>query len=109
MLAQPADVDARIPHTFGSALTLAGAFAIGWVLHQVFVRQMMSIVAPASVIVSLAGVGLILVGRSLERRFDPSEFVVDVAENEEDEEEFDEEFSPLSESDFEGYERDDTR
>lgn len=97
-------MDARIPRSFGSGFLLAGAFAIGWVLHQVFVQQTMALTAPVSVFVSLAGVGLILLGRRLERQFDPSMFVPKAPEDDEDE--FDETLSPLDADDLEGYEAD---
>lgn len=100
-------MDARIPYSFGSAIMLVGAFAIGWVLHQVFIRDAMSIVSPAAVITSIVGLVLIFVGRRLERRFDPGEYVSGPEEDEE-EEEFDEEFGPLGEADLEGYDRDET-
>lgn len=93
----------RIPHSFGSGFLLAGAFAIGWVLHQVFVLETMAITAPLAVFVTLVGLGFIALGRQLERRFDPSMFV---PEDQKDEEEFDEEFSPLDAEDLEEYEAD---
>lgn len=97
-------VDARIPRSFGSGFLLAGAFAIGWVLHQVFVQEAMALTAPVSVFVSLAGIGLILLGRRLERQFDPSVFVPEAPEDEEDG--FDEAMSPLDAEDLEGYDAD---
>ena len=97
-------MDWRIPRSFGSGFLLAGAFAIGWVLHQVFVLEAMSPTAPVSVFVTLIGVGLVVLGRRLEREFDPSMFV---PEDEADEEAaFDEELSPLDAEDLEGYEAD---
>lgn len=94
----------RIPHSFGSGFILAGAFAIGWVLHQAFVLETMPITAPLAVFVTLGGLGLIALGRRLERRFDPSMFVP--AKDEQDEDAFDEELSPLDAEDLEGYEAD---
>lgn len=64
----------------------------------------MALTAPAAVLVSLAGIGLILLGRRLERRFDPSMFVPKAPEDEEAE--FDEELSPLDPEDLEEYEAD---
>lgn len=93
----------RIPRSFGSGFLLAGAFAIGWVLHQVFVLETMALTAPVAVFVTLAGLGCIALGRRLERQFDPSMFVPE-AEDEEDE--FDEELSPLDAEDLEAYEAD---
>ena len=86
-------MDWRIPRSFGSGFLLAGAFAVGWVLHQVFVQQSMALTAPVSVFVGLAGLGLIWFGRRLEREFDPSMFVPRAPED--DEEAFDERLSPL--------------
>lgn len=97
-------MDARIPRSFGSGFLLAGAFAVGWVLHQVFVQEAMALTAPVSVFVGLAGVGLILLGRRLERQFDPSMFVPQAPD---DDEEFDESMSPLDAEDLEAYEAND--
>lgn len=94
----------RIPRSFGSGFLLAGAFAIGWVLHQVFVLETMALTAPVAVFVTLAGLGCIAFGRRLERQFDPSMFV---PESEDDEDEFDEDLSPLDAEDLEGYDADD--
>lgn len=100
-------MDPRIPHTFGSALLLAGAFAIGWAIHGSVVTGQFGVLSPAAVLITLAGLGFLAVGRFLEGRFDPSEWTVDV-EDEEDEEEFDEELSPLDEESMSGYDRDDS-
>lgn len=94
----------RIPRSFGSGFLLAGAFAIGWVLHQVFVLETMALTAPVAVFVTLAGLGCIALGRRLERQFDPSMFVP--VDDEDEEAEFDEAFSPLDAEDLEGYEAD---
>lgn len=99
-------MDARIPHALGSAVTLTGAFMVGWVLHQVLVQGALDPTAPAAVLVGIGGLVVIAVGRRIERGFDPSDYVVD-PEPEEDEEEFDERFSPVSEEMLEGRERDD--
>lgn len=97
-------MDWRIPHSFGSGFLLAGAFAIGWVLHQAFVLETMAITAPLAVFVTLAGLGCIALGRRLERQFDPSMFVPE--DQEDDEEAFDEELSPLDAEDLEEYDAD---
>lgn len=94
----------RIPRSFGSGFLLAGAFAIGWVLHQVFVLDTMALTAPVAVFVTLAGLGCIALGRRLERQFDPSMFV---PESEDEQDEFDEDLSPLDAEDLEGYDADD--
>lgn len=83
-----------VPALFGSTIELLGAFVIGGVLHQTLVRGAFPVTAPASVFGILGGLALILVGRRLERRFEPSEYVP-AAEDEEDDEEFDEELSPV--------------
>lgn len=101
-------MDARIPYTLGSVVTLTGAFMVGWVLHQVLVKGTLDPTHPASVLVGLAGLLAIAAGRRIERGFDPSAFVVD-PEPEEDEEEFDEDLSPVSEEMLDGRERDDAR
>ena len=46
------------------------------------------------------------VGRSLERRFDPTRRASDDSEEEDEEAEFDESLSPIDEEDLEGRERD---
>ena len=98
-------MDARVPHSFGSATLLLGAFAVGWVLHQTVVRRALSPTSPVAVLVALCGVGLILAGRAMERRFDPSAFVPDSGD---DDGEFDERLSPLD-GELEGRERDEPR
>ena len=99
-------MDDRIPHALGSVVTLTGAFMIGWVLHQVFVQNALDPTAPGAVLVGLGGLLAVAVGRRIERGFDPAAYVVD-PEPEDDEEEFDETFSPVSEEMLEGRERDD--
>jgi hypothetical protein len=101
-------MDGRIPYTLGSVVTLTGAFMVGWVLHQVFVESAFGPTHPAAVLVGLGGLLAIAAGRRIERGFDPSAFVRD-PEPEEDEAEFDEDFSPVSEEMLEGRERDDSR
>ena len=95
----------RIPRSFGSGFLLAGAFAIGWVLHQAFVLETMAITQPVAVFVTLAGLGCIWLGRRLEREFDPSMFVPRSGE-EDDEGGFDEALSPLDAEDLEKYDAD---
>jgi hypothetical protein len=97
-------MDWRIPRSFGSGFLLAGAFAIGWVLHQVFVQETMVITAPVSMFVTLIGLGCIALGRRLEREFDPSMFVP--ADEDEEDDPFDEELSPLDAEDLEDYDPD---
>jgi len=97
-------MDWRIPRSFGSGFLLAGALAIGWVLHQVFVLETMPITAPVAVFVTVGGLGAIALGRRLERQFDPSMFAPTDEENREDP--FDEELSPLDAEDLEEYEPD---
>lgn len=99
-------MDRRVPYSLGSAILLVGAFAVGWVFHQVLVQGAMSFTAPAAVFGLVGGGALILAGRAMERRFDPSDYVT--APERDEEEEFDEETAPLSEADLEGYERDES-
>ena len=101
-------MDVRIPRVFGSVATLLGAFAVGWVLHQVLVRNALAPTAPAAVLVGLGGLVAIAAGRRLERGFDPSAYVPD-PEASEDDEEFDETLSPVDEDALAGRERDDSR
>ena len=97
-------MDVRIPRSLGTVFLLTGAFAIGSVLHQALVQQTLALTSPFAVFASLAGIGLIVLGRRLEREFDPSEFIPKAPEDEE--EGFDEALSPLDEHDLEGYEAD---
>lgn len=101
-------MDRRVPYSFGSAIVLAGAFAIGGVLHQSVIEGALPITSPAAVIGMGGGVALVVLGRAMERRFDPSGFVPDAGDGDEGDEEFDEAFSPISETDLEGRERDDS-
>lgn len=99
-------MDSRIPHSFGSAVVLAGAFAIGWAIHVSVVTGEAGILDPGPVLGALVGLGMIAVGRAMERRFDPSAFVPD-EEDEDDEEAFDERLSPVDDGMLAGRERDD--
>lgn len=101
-------MDARIPYTLGSVVTLTGAFMIGWVLHQVLVQSTLAPTAPGAILVGVGGLLVIAVGRRIERGFDPSEFVVD-SDSEENEESFDENLSPIDDEMMEGRERDDSQ
>lgn len=96
----------RIPNMLGSVFTILGAFGIGWVLHQVVVQEALAPTAPASVLATVGGLVAIAIGRRIERGFDPADYVYD-PDPEEDDEEFDEAYSPLSEEQLEGLERDD--
>lgn len=100
-------MDERVPATFGAVFTVSGAFAIGWAIHQVFIQGTLGPTSPPAVFATAIGAFAIWFGRRLERGFDPSSFVVDT-EDDEDEEEFDERFSPVSEEMLEGRERDDS-
>lgn len=66
---------ARIPRLFGSVLLLLGAFAIGSVLHQSFVKGAFGLASPPAVLGLLGGIVLVAVGHRLERLFDPSAYV----------------------------------
>ena len=102
-------MNSRIPHTLGSVVTLTGAFAVGWVLHQVFVQQALEPTAPAAVFGTVGGLLAIVLGRRVERGFDPSAFVTDTEPEEADDDAFDEDFSPVNEEMLAGRERDDSR
>lgn len=99
-------MDRRIPHSLGSVVLLTGAFAVGWAAHVTVVTSQAGLLDPAPVFATLGGVALIALGRRLERQFDPSAFVRGDEEDDEDEESFDEELSPLGEEQLEGLERD---
>lgn len=92
----------RIVYGLGSILLLTGAFAIGGVLHRVFVIGTLALTSPVAVLGLLVGVVLIAVGYRLEKRHRD---VLNPEESEADDE-FDEEYAPFDESDMEGYERD---
>lgn len=66
----------RVPQLFGSVLLLLGAFAIGSVLHQSVVKGAFGATSPPAVFGIIGGIVLIVVGQRLERRFDPSAYVV---------------------------------
>lgn len=66
----------RVPQLFGSVLLLLGAFAIGSVLHQSFVKGAFGATSPPAVFGIIGGIVLIVVGHRLERRFDPSAYVI---------------------------------
>ena len=100
-------MDGRIPYSFGSILILVGAFGIGSVLHEAFVKGAMDISSPIAVFGIVAGCGLIVAGRHVERRFDPSEYV-DAEEGSGEEDEFDEDISPIQSEWLEGRERDES-
>lgn len=93
----------RVVYGLGSILLLTGAFAVGGVLHRVFVVGTLALTSPVAVLGLLVGVVLITVGYRLEERHRDA---LDPEENEANDE-FDEEYAPLDESDMEGYERDD--
>lgn len=100
----------RIGYTIGSALLLFGAFAIGGVLHAVFVKGTASATSPFAVFGVLAGVALVAAGYRLEQANQES-IIPDIEggdEEEPDEDEFDEEMAPFDAEDLEEkYERDD--
>ena len=97
-------MDARVPYSAGSVLLLLGAFAIGWVLHQVVVESAIGPLSAPAVVVTLLGLAAVVAGRRLERAFDPSAFV---AGGEAEEEPFDEDLSPVPSERLEGLDRDD--
>lgn len=93
----------------GSTLLLLGAFAIGAVIHGVFVEQSFSLASPLSVFGLVAGLALILFGRRLEAGHQASLLSnEDESDGEDAEVEFDEAAAPFDEADLEKYERDDS-
>lgn len=99
----------RLAGFVGSGLLIAGAFAVGGVLHEVFVKNTLSTTSPTAVGGLAIGCVLIYVGYRLESAFDPSSVVVGHdSEDGSDETEYNPETGPLSEADMEGYERDDS-
>lgn len=96
----------RLPGSFGSVVALFGAFSVGWALHQT-IKRGASVTAPGVLVGLLVGVGCIILGYRLKRRFDPATLVR--ATGDDDAEEFDESFSPLKEEWLDGHERDDSR
>lgn len=97
-------MDRRVPYTFGSTLLLIGAFVVGGALHEAFVQGSVGVTSPLFVLGLVVGSVVVYTGWRIEREFDPSEMVP----GDEEEEEFDEAASPISASDLEGRERDDS-
>lgn len=73
-------MNGQIPRAFGSVLLLLGAFAVGGVLHAVFVEGTTDALSPVPVGGVIIGAMLIVVGLRLEREFDPSRYVADERE-----------------------------
>lgn len=99
-------MDGRIPASLSSSLLLLGAFSIGWMLHQTLTRGTLSLTSPIAVAALLGGVLLVGLGYRLKVRFAPAEFVSGGTTR--DEEEYDEEVSPLKEEWLDGLDRDDS-
>lgn len=100
-------MDRRIPKFFGSTLLLFGAFVIGEALHRTFIKETMVLMSPAFVLALVVGGLLLYGGWRLENRFDPSNYVPE-AEEEDEEAEFDESMAPLDADQLEGRDRDET-
>lgn len=94
----------RVGYTVGSVLSLVGAFAIGAILHQVFVKHSLSVTEPTAVLGIVAGLVVIAVGQRIEQRTGMENAVT--PDREENSVEFDEELAPIDESSLEQYERD---
>jgi len=101
----------KVRYHVGSTLLLLGAFAVGAVLHAVFVKQSFALTAPAGVFGIAGGLALVAVGRWLEGKH--RESIVPTPEDGDgdgddggDEAEFDEEAAPFDAADLEKYERD---
>lgn len=99
-------MELQVPESIGGTVALGGAFAIGWALHVTLVTGRAALLDPLPLLALGAGSALVAVGYRLDRRFEPSE-LVDVDEDD-DEETFDEDASPLEEEWLEDRERDDT-
>lgn len=94
----------RVGYTIGSVLSIVGAFAIGAILHQVFVQQSLSVTEPTAVLGIVAGLVVIAVGQHIENRTEMENAATpDRGENSV---EFDEELAPIDESSLEQYDRD---
>lgn len=93
----------RIVYGFGSIVLLTGAFAVGGVLHQVFVEGTLSLTSPVTVFGMLVGIGLMALGRRIEARHRDA---LGLTDEEEEKDEFDEANAPFDEADLEKYERD---
>ncbi|HKL30071.1 MAG TPA: hypothetical protein VJ898_12515 [Natrialbaceae archaeon] len=100
----------RFLHLIGGTAVLVGAFGIGWVLHRSFFVGDLGIASPAAVITLALSAVAIVVGRRLETAWDPTSVLPEepTAEDE-SEDDFDAEFSPLDDDSLEGYERDESK
>lgn len=96
----------QVPESFGGTLALGGAFVIGWALHATVVTGRAALLDPLPLLAMAAGSALVVVGYRLDPAFDPSELVD--ADDADDEESFDEEWSPLEEEWLDDRERDES-
>lgn len=85
---------------------LFGAFVVGSVIHQVFIKETIALTSPVAVFGTLAGVILIGIGRRVENRHKDVRDPDDTEEKNTNTHTFDEEAAPFDETDLEKYERD---
>ena len=95
------------PDSWGTAVSLAGGVAVGWALNATLVAGRAGLADPVPLAALALGVALVYAGVRLRQGFDPTELVS--FPEEDDEEGFDETFSPLEEEWLEDRERDDSR
>jgi len=96
----------RTPDSWGTAVSLAGGVAVGWALNAALVAGRADLGDPLPLAALALGVALVYAGVRLRQGFDPAELVS--FPEEDDEEGFDEELSPLQEDWLEDRERDDS-
>lgn len=96
----------RVEYTIGSVLSIVGAFAIGAILHRVFVQQSLTVTEPTAVLGIVAGLVVIAVGQRIEQRTGMENAATPDREESDEAESFDEELAPIDESSLEQYERD---
>lgn len=68
-------VSGRLLRTVGSTFLLIGAFVIGWTVHHVFFVGDLSVTSPTTLLGIAGGLASVIVGRHLEGKFDPVEYV----------------------------------
>lgn len=90
-------VSGRLLRTVGSTLLLIGAFVIGWTVHHVFFVGDLSVTSPTTLLGIAGGLASVIVGRHLEGKFDPVEYVGGLGSD--DEGDRSEPISPLDDAD----------
>lgn len=79
--------------SFGTVLSLGGAFVIGGVFHHLL-QGGLSPTSPVTLVGGLVGGLLLVVGYRWQRRFDPAQFTA--GSDDDDGEEFDASLSPIT-------------